>query len=232
MTQPTDPTRRRFMVATSAAGIGLLLASCKSFGRQPAEGDTAEADVGPVEDLMREHGVLARLLLVQEEGARRLKQGQEVAPEVFVKSAGLVRRFIEDYHEKQEEEDVFPRMEKAGKLADLARVLRAQHQAGRRMTDIILQNAASKQAADREKLLDAVARFARMYRPHRAREDTELFPAFHETLTETEFDKLGDKFEDRERKIFGEGGFERIVGEVTELEKALAINDLSPFTPV
>src|SRR5207302_4790012 len=42
-----------------------------------------------------------------------------------------------DYHEKLEEDYLFPRFEKAHKLVDLTTVLRAQHQAGRRLTDRI-----------------------------------------------------------------------------------------------
>ena len=41
-------------------------------------------------------------------------------------SAGIIRTFIEEYHEKQEEDYLFPRFEKAGKLTDLVQVLRQQ----------------------------------------------------------------------------------------------------------
>ncbi len=70
-----------------------------------------------------------------------------------------------------------------------------------------------------------------MYRPHAAREDTVLLPALHEIMTVKEYDVMGDEFEDREHELFGKGGFERIVGEVAELEKALGIEDLAQFTP-
>ena len=44
-----------------------------------------------------------------------------------------MRRFIQDYHEKDEEDYLFPQFEKAGKLKDLVQVLKAQHQAGRKL---------------------------------------------------------------------------------------------------
>jgi hypothetical protein len=73
--------------------------------------------------------------------------------------------------------------------------------------------------------------FARMYGPHAAWEDTELFPVYREQFTEAEFDKLGERFEEQEHKLLGRGGFEGSLREVRDLEKSLGINDLTKFTP-
>ena len=56
-----------------------------------------------------------------------------------------MHRFVEGYHEKLEEDFVFPKLEKAGKLVDLTQVLRIQHAAGRKVTDAIRE--ATKQKA-------------------------------------------------------------------------------------
>jgi hypothetical protein len=55
--------------------------------------------------------------------------------------------------------------------------------------------------------------FIRMYRPHEAWEDTVLFPEVRRLLREKELRELGDVFEERERQLFGENGFEREVAE-------------------
>ena len=73
--------------------------------------------------------------------------------------------------------------------------------------------------------------FIQMYRPHAAREDTVLFPAFRSIVSPREFDELGEKFEDREKELFGKEGFEKMVNSVGEIEKKLGIDDLSKFTP-
>ena len=65
----------------------------------------------------------------------------------------------------------------------------------------------------------------------RAREDAILFPALHELMTEKEFDEMGDKFEDRERELFGAKGFEGVVDQIAAIEKSLGIYDLNSFTP-
>ena len=183
---------------------------------------------------MREHGVLNRVLLIYEEVGRRLDGKRELEPEVIRRSAGIIRRFIEDYHEKLEEDHLFPRFEKAGKLVKLVRVLREQHHAGRRLTDAIEQlstRAALQDTGDRRKLGDSLRLFIRMYRPHESREDTVLFPAFREIVTPHEYDALGEEFEEKEHQLFGAEGFEKVVEDVANLEKKLCIYELSQFTP-
>lgn len=71
-----------------------------------------------------------------------------------------------------------------------------------------------------------------MYEPHSAREDTVVFPAFHELVTPEEFEKLGDLFEEIEEQKFGKEGFKHIVNEVAKIEKVLGIYDLAQFTPI
>src|SRR5437660_624763 len=104
----------------------------------PRKNDKMEGEeVSPPKDLIREQGVLKRVLLVYEEAIRRIDAKQELPPDPIRNGAQIIRSFIEDYHEKLEEDFLFPRFEKAGRLTDLTSVLRAQHQAGRRLTDEI-----------------------------------------------------------------------------------------------
>lgn len=183
-----------------------------------------EPGISPTEDLMREHGLLNRVLLVYEECARRLEAGEEV--KALPGAAKIIRDFIEGYHEQLEEQQLFPRFRKAGRLTDLVDTLETQHAAGRRITAELLAG-----AADRSRTPRLLRSFSRMYRPHEAREDTVLFPAFRELVGEREYDKLGDIFEDREHQLFGERGFEGKVDEVARIEQALGIADLAQFTP-
>jgi hemerythrin-like domain-containing protein len=185
--------------------------------------------VSPPEDLMREHGVLRRTLLIYEEIQGRVNSGKEFAPDLLGSAAGIIEKFIEDYHEKLEEDYLFPRFEKAGKLVDLVHVLRRQHQAGRSLTEFIKKSSATP--AERKELGKSLHLFIRMYRPHAAREDTILFPALHDILSPEEFDDLGEEFEDKEQALFGKEGFESVVGEVAKLEEELGLYDLSQFTP-
>jgi hemerythrin-like domain-containing protein len=183
---------------------------------------------------MREHGVLNRVLLIYEEGLRRLRHKEEVTPELFHNTATLVRTFVEDYHEKLEENFIFPEFEKQKKLTDLTKVLRKQHQAGRDVTDVVLREAVAdrfRKEDNRKELVVAVEAFLRMYRPHEAREDTVLFPALHQVLSVKRLKELGEQFEKEEDRLFGDEGFEKTVDQVAAIEKQLGIYDLDQFTP-
>src|SRR5437868_7094477 len=65
MTDAHDATRRKLVIAASAAGAGLLVAAGNAglvLAAQKGHGKGQEKEVGAVEDLMREHGVLRRAL--------------------------------------------------------------------------------------------------------------------------------------------------------------------------
>lgn len=222
-------TRRHLLHAGS---LGLLLGCASRNGRE--ESDRKAEEIGPGEDLMREHGVLNRILLIYEECSRRLWSDRDFHVADLAEAAGLIRRFIEEYHEQLEERELFPRFERAGRLVDLVGTLRLQHCSGRWLTSEILarcRNGLPGGPGARTSLADHLDRFVRMYRPHEAREDTVLFPALHEILSPRELETLGDQFEEREEKQFGRDGFEGIVSQVAQIEASLGLFDLSQYTP-
>nr|AQQ74891.1 hypothetical protein [uncultured bacterium] len=240
--------RRDFLGLAITGGAGFLIGGCanKQHQQPPTsgkamniatehrEGEGMEEEVSPAEDLMREHGVLKRVLLVYREGIRRLDANQDVPPEAIADAANIIRTFIEDYHEKLEEDHLFPRFRKANVHVELVEVLTVQHQAGRRVTDQSMHLAtlqAMRNPDDRHRLAESLRVFIRMYEPHEAREDTVLFPALRKIVTPHEYDSLGEDFENIEHQKFGEGGFEEMVNRVAAIEKSLGIYDLAQFTP-
>ncbi len=76
-----------------------------------------------------------------------------------------------------------------------------------------------------------LSQYIRMYEPHSARENTVVFPTFHNLVSQEQFKELGEKFEEIEEQKFGEDGFKTIVEQIAEIEKALGIYDLNQFTP-
>lgn len=238
--------RRQFLASGLALSAGGLLiaptlaaaddrnkaATAKSADEKK---DQSAEEVPATEDLMREHGVLNRVILIYEEGLRRLDAKQEVSPALFQRCAVLIRKFVEDYHEKLEENFIFPEFEKRGKLVDLTKTLRTQHQAGRDVTDIVIRFSTGNEFVkpdSRQALVIAVRQFIRMYRPHEAREDTVLFPTFRKIVSAERIKELGDQFEKEEDRLFGNEGFEKTVDQVAEIEKQLGIYELAQFTPV
>jgi hemerythrin-like domain-containing protein len=226
-------TRRNFLVVAGASAAGLGLAACK---QKTEHGDEGE-EVGAVEDLMREHGVIRRALVVFREAATRLRGGvssgaPSVAPEPLQATAALIRRFAEDYHEKLEELHVFPAVKKhGGAAAREIDALVAQHQRGREITDYVVGMTRAPIAADAApELASALDAFARMYELHAAHEDTITFVAWKAALPRRERERIGDIFEQVEKNTFGKDGFEDAVGKIRDIERALGI-DLDAFTP-
>jgi hemerythrin-like domain-containing protein len=222
-------SRRGIVVAAGTALLATpMLASCGG-------GKDEEKETGAVEDLMREHGVLRRAILVLRESASKLRQDvQNFDPKQIADTANLFRTFGEDYHERKlEEAYIFPAVRKAGgPAAANVDVLVAQHNRGREITTYI-QSATSRGkigAADAVPLANAFDAFELMYSNHTAREDTIIFPAWKNALSEHELEEMGEKFEEIEKQTFGKDGFEDAIQKIDRIEQALGLSALAQFT--
>lgn len=238
----TDNSRRAFL--RWSTGAGLILCGCGNPGRQGPENQSkplksADAEKGgevtAVEDLMREHGVLRRALLIYSTAATRLRRNPAVFPQdALQKTANLFRAFGENYHEKTlEEAYIFPAVRRAGgTAAPYAEVLTLQHAAGREVTNYIIAatKGAKLDAGKTEVLAQTLDSFVLMYRFHAAREDTIVFPAWKQTLTAQQLDELGDRFEEIEHRQLGADGFESAVSQIGDIESSMGLSDISQFT--
>jgi hemerythrin-like domain-containing protein len=221
-----DETGRRGFVRGVALIGGATLIGCAR-----KEGEEHEEEITPGEDLMREHGVLERVLVVWNEAEGPLRRGESVEVGALRESVELVRRFVERYHEKLEEDFVFPRLERAGRERALVRTLRDQHRVGRAITAEVARLLDTRlDGAARGTIADRLMAYSRMYLAHASREDTIVFPAFRE-IVGRRYAELGEEFEEREHRIVGEGGFEHAVAQVARIEEAFGIADLARLTP-
>jgi len=241
---------RRSFLLFGITGLGAaLISSCGGMAANSNQPNTNTAksdndkkqpdakEVTAVEDLMREHGILRRSLLVYSETALRMrKNAADVSPSALGKTAQLFRTFGEDYHEKKlEEAYLFPRIkEKAASstAAGYVDTLIAQHNRGREITDYITSMTnGPKLGAEAARFADVLEGFVRMYQHHAAREDTIIFPAWKDAVTSEEYDELNDKFEDIEHEQFGEDGFEDAERQIGAIEASLNLSDIAQFTP-
>jgi hemerythrin-like domain-containing protein len=243
-----DDSRRGFLrTVAPAVGAGLLFTVTADGGQargarrggKPARASEEKEEGGEVtatEDLMREHGVLRRALLVYAAAATRLRTDPgSVPPDALARTATLFRTFGEQYHEKKLEEDhIFPVVKKtSGAAASYPDVLITQHKRGREITDYVLamSRGAKLGAASGVALADVLDGFVRMYQHHAAREDTIVFPAWKAALGERQVDQMGELFEQIERQQFGHDGFEDAVKQIGDIEGTLGIADIAQFTP-
>lgn len=229
--------RRTALGWVVGAGLAstLILSAC---GAKAGDEGDEESEGGPVtanEDLMREHGVLRRVLVLYREVAPKLGASPGAVDAAALGAAAkLFRNFGEHYHEQLlEEQHIFPAVRKAGgDGAALVETLLAQHQRGRAITDYVIDRTkgGGVAVADAEPLARALTAFARMYEAHTAREDTVIFPAFKAALGQKAYAEIGDQFEDIERKTFGGDGFDMALKQVSDIEGKLGLADLSGFT--
>jgi len=233
--------RRRLLTASVIGGalVATGLAACQNQGSaQPgnaAGGENGEEGISAVEDLMREHGVLRRILIVYQETAFRLaRDPARIDAAALGDAATLFRQFGEDYHERGlEERFLFPELQQSGgEAGGLVDTLLAQHQRGREITDYVLQTlrGGSIATAAAEPLSRALLTMNRMYEAHAAWEDTVVFPAWKELMEPARLRELAETFEEIEHQQFGEDGFDEAIRRVRSIEQRLGVADLASFT--
>ena len=119
----TDAIRRRTFLQSSLIGAGCLLPGMIAVQQKPAQTEHEEQNEGeeisPAEDLMREHGLLNRILLIYDHHVQLLSAKKTFDGSILVSSADIIRQFVEEYHEKLEE-DYFVSTVSQGKEVSVA----------------------------------------------------------------------------------------------------------------
>jgi len=234
-----DCSRRKLLqdsLAFGVAGVVSLPSLAKPFpDKSSGKAEEKAPEVTATEDLMREHGVIRRALLVYFEVIPKLRQNlSSVGAAALRQTAQLFRTFGEDYHERMlEEQHIFPLIRKQGsELKRYADILTEQHNRGREITDYVLAvtNGPKISSAHAEPLAKVFESFVRMYQNHAAREDTIVFPAWKKNFSDKQLDEISDQFEDIEHKMFGKDGFEDAEKKISGIEAALGFADLAQFT--
>lgn len=70
-------TTRREVLALAAGGTLALASPLVGYAAEPAP-----MEVSAIEDLMREHGILERVLLIYDEGIQRIESKDDIDPSV------------------------------------------------------------------------------------------------------------------------------------------------------
>ena len=212
----------------AVAGIGTLAALQGCAARDEDE------DIPATEDMMREHGVLRRILVAYREGAAMVRSNTKFDVAALADAADLFRSFGEDYHEqKLEEEHVFPGVRKVGgPAAGLIDTLLQQHQRGREINRFLIGCCKGGAIPDarRQDVASALETYARMYEAHAAQEDTVIFQAWRKSLSKHALEEASEQFEDIEKAQFKGDGFDQAVDRIARIEQRLGIADLGRFT--
>jgi hypothetical protein len=168
-------------------------------------------------------------MLVQEEIARRAEANSPYPEQVLKDSAMMLDRVGTNLHVLLEQENVFPAYMQAGGDVNLVTILTQQHdQAALIMQQIISMQSPNSQAGEVARLIRL---HSAMYRPHTAREETQIFRELKKMVGPGEYQRLSRTLTAREMEVLGENGFEQAVTQVADMERQMGIDNLAQFTP-
>ncbi|MCL2109179.1 MAG: hypothetical protein FWH20_07535 [Oscillospiraceae bacterium] len=196
----------------------------------------AAVEISPIELLMREHGVLRRVLLIYAEVGKKLKCERAInytaVHHAALQAAEIAKVYVEDFHQELENEHVFPLFREETRFIPVINILLEQHYAATKITADILRilECGVPNCKARPRLLGLMQGYVTMQRHHAAREDTCIFPEVHKLISAEKRGELGAMFAESAEERFGADGFAVITAKLREAEKGLGIYNLGKFT--
>lgn len=193
-----------------------------------------EKESSPMEDLMKEHGFVERILIMYQRLIDRADMEQYLDIPVINRSAKMIRDYVNNHHERDEERYIFPKFREARYVGDLVETLKEQHDRSRKIANELVDlsaKGANISEDERKRLVYLCGSFIHMYLPHIAHENSILFPVFYDIVSAEYLEDIREKMGEGERKILGETGFRGLVGRLSELERSIGVHDLRQFTP-
>jgi len=167
----------------------------------------------PIETLSNEHGLIRQYLDVLSMAAEKIEEGQHPSEAFFEKAVEFARTFADHYHHFKEEYLLFVQLaqKKRGEVDAQLEALRYEHERGRSLVtgiETAVPGYAAKDPMKTGELLENIAAYASLLRHHIHVEDHVFYPMARKTLTEQEFEILGQEFEKQNEK-HGLDTFER-----------------------
>jgi hemerythrin-like domain-containing protein len=221
-------SRRQFLAKGFVMGGGLLA----SMG---ASSLCISVKVkSPIEVLTRDHGLMRRILFIYKEIICLCPATQDLPTDLIRQAAKAYQKLADDFHQKLEDEFLFPPMVKACDHAELIEVLWQQHTVDHHFTTRLLSLTSAaifKDDSNRNETRNTICNLARMMEHHMAWEESDLFPAYFCLVSAKDYRDLSEIVARRQEQIFGCEGINALIAEIVELENILGIHHLECFTP-
>jgi hemerythrin-like domain-containing protein len=225
----------RELLSSNPLAIANVFLQVGSFRPLKEKGEKLEGKVAtPVENLMKEHGVLMRILGIYDKVVDDVASGKELNVSAINRTAEISRGYIGKHHDACEERYVFPKFREADYIVDIVTELHNQHVAAVMITDRMLALSSIDGDLDdscQRTLINLCTAISRMYRPHMSWEQSIVFPVFYDIVTPDYIKKIQKEMEAEERKMLGDTGFRGLVGRLSEIEKQAGTYDLHSYTP-
>lgn len=202
--------------------------------RPPGEFGEESPLISPTEILAREHAMIGRLMIAMESMIARLVDDPETDLFPINHAAIAIKEFGTEHHMADEEQFIFPKLREAGLLEDLIGTLTVQHERARLMIGRIIALTRAGHVDDlgqRNEIANLCMSFVIMYRAHAAREETVVFPALYDAVTENYIDNIGKRMRDEERGLMSDPGLRKLMDNLRKIEAAAGTAELARFTP-
>jgi hemerythrin-like domain-containing protein len=180
------------------------------------------------ENLKKEHQVIIRMITVLIVASDKLEKGQDVSPNVFENALDFIKTFADRCHHGKEEDALFLVFGERGipKHGGPIAVMLMEHEQGRLYVKGLTEALAKYKSGDKtakSAIVENARGYADLLDRHIYKEDNILYPMGDKVLSESDNEKLLEKFEKIEKEIIGEGKHEYYLHMIEELEKELGI---------
>jgi hemerythrin-like domain-containing protein len=172
-------------------------------------------------------------MLVYERFIKDQKSGEGADLPLINRTAQIAKSCLSDCHERNEERWLFPLFREEGYLAAMVDALEQQHNAGREVTDKIIDLSTHGRIKDQTHmniLMTLCRSYVFMHQPHISRENSELFLRLFHIATPGVIDDITGKMARATREAIGEQGFAGPLRRLAEIENSLDIHDIRSYT--
>ncbi len=164
----------------------------------------------PTETLMHEHQVILTVLDAAEREIRRMRQTEQVRPEVIERMVDFIRNFADRCHHAKEEDLLFVQMEKRGMSAESGpiAVMLYEHEQGRARVRAVAEALPQAQAGETaavSTVVENLEAYVGLLRQHIDKEDQILYPMANRILTPADQEHLTQAFGRVEQEEIGAG---------------------------
>jgi hemerythrin-like domain-containing protein len=196
-------------------------------------GPVNAARASPAEGLLLAHGLAERVMLAYERMIKDWKLLREADLSLVGRTAQIAKACLADCHERNEERWLFPLFREEGYLEEMVAALAEQHEAGREVTEKIIDLTAPgriRTETQMNMLMTLCRSYIFMYRPHLSRENSDLFPRLSRIASREELDDIARNMSATTRDVLGEEAFAGQLRAMAEIEQSLEIHDVRSYT--
>ena len=176
------------------------------------------------EIMMEEHRAIERVLSSLERATLRLGRGDEVYLRFFSGCSAFFRGFVDGYHQKKEEQFLFPALVNNGlpKESGPIAVMLAEHAQGRYLAQLLGSATIQLQTGDlrrREQVINSAAGYIKLFRQHIYKEEKILSPLAEKVIPLEQKERINLSFESMQYEEMGEEVHEKYFSLAERLQR-------------